>query len=228
MTAVALCCTAPVFAQTIETGYNTYGYPGLIDMPGAFSRPDAELSFTTSHFRDQTRNTLTFQITPRLSGSFRYSQLYNIRPNVGGPVVDFRFDRSFSLHYRFLDETARRPAVAVGLNDFLGTGLYSSEYIVASKTITPRLRFTGGIGWGRLAGINSFDNPLSIFSDRFDFRPGGSGSGDGGLVRTNNWFRGEAALFGGVEWQATDRLALTAEYSSDAYPNEDGAAFDRK
>ncbi|WP_319825138.1 YjbH domain-containing protein [Thalassovita sp.] len=208
-------------------GYNTYGYPGLIDMPSGLSRPDGELSFSSSHFQNQTRNTLTFQISPRLSGSFRYALLYDVSPNVGGPVSDYRFDRSFSVHYRLLDEDQRRPAVAIGLNDFLGTGMYSSEYVVATKTIAPNLRITGGIGWGRLAGIGSFKNPLSILSDSFDTRPG-RGSDNGGIVRTNNWFRGDAALFGGVEWQATDKLRLLAEYSSDAYPNEDGTAFDRK
>ncbi len=208
-------------------GYNTYGYPGLIDMPSGLSRPDGELTFTSSHFQKQTRNTLTFQISPRLSGSFRYALLYDVSPNVGGPVSEYRFDRSFSVHYRLLDEDQRRPAIAVGLNDFLGTGMYSSEYVVATKTISPSLRVTGGIGWGRLAGIGSFKNPLSILSDSFDTRPGRS-SDNGGIVRTNNWFRGDAALFGGVEWQATDKLRLIAEYSSDAYPNEDGTAFDRK
>lgn len=208
-------------------GYNSYGFSGLIDMPAAHSRPDGELAFTSSHFKNQTRNTLTFQISDRLSGSFRYALLYHVRPNPSGPVSDYRFDRSFSVHYRILDEDQRRPAVAVGLNDFLGTGLYSSEYVVASKSVSPSLRLTGGIGWGRLAGINSFRNPLSTLSGHFDTRPG-RGSDNGGVVRTNNWFRGDAAFFGGVEWQATDKLRVIAEYSSDAYPSEDGSAFDRK
>jgi len=132
----------------LETGYNTYGYPGLIDMPTAHGRPDAELGFTTSQFRNQLRNTLTFQITPRLSGSFRYANLYDITLSSGN-TVDFRFDRSFSLHYQLAKETGFRPAIAVGLNDFLGTGLYRSEYVVASKTLTPRLRVTGGLGCGK-------------------------------------------------------------------------------
>lgn len=210
-----------------HAGYNTYGYPGLIDMPSAYSRPDGELSFTSSHFRNQTRNTLTFQISDRLSGSFRYALLYDVRPDPAGEVSDYRFDRSFSLHYRLIDEDHRRPAVAVGLNDFLGTGLYSSEYVVASKSLSPTVRVTGGIGWGRLAGVGAFRNPLSIISDTFDTRPQ-RGSDNGGIVRTNNWFRGDAALFGGIEWQATPKLRLVAEYSSDAYPHEDGSAFDRK
>lgn len=208
-----------------DAGLNTYGYPGLIDMPTATSREDAELAFTASHFRNQTRNTLTFQLTPKLSGSFRYSSLYSVRPTVGSPPREFFFDRSFSVHYRIFDEGARWPAVAVGLNDFLGSGVYSSEYIVASKRLSNRLRATGGIGWGRLGSKNGFENPLRVFGDRFQNRPK-LDRGEGGQIETGNWFRGNTAFFGGVEYQATERLRLIAEYSSDAYPNEDDAAFD--
>src|SRR6056297_2043932 len=130
----------------IGTGYNSYGYPGLIDMPVATSRPDGELALTVSSFAGQTRNTLTFQALPRLSASFRYSVLDNM--SEGG--TETLYDRSFSLHYRFLDEAGLRPAMAVGLNDFLGTGVYASEYIVATKTVGKRLRFSAGLGWGRL------------------------------------------------------------------------------
>ncbi|AWX92558.1 hypothetical protein DPM13_03090 [Paracoccus mutanolyticus] len=66
------------------------------------------------------------------------------------------WDRSFDLRYQILDEAESgwRPAVAIGLQDFMGTGFYSSEYIVATKTITPRLRVSAGLGWGRLAGVS--------------------------------------------------------------------------
>src|SRR6056297_2174881 len=131
---------------TVETGYNSYGYPGLIDMPVAKSRPDGESALTVSSFAGQTRNTLTFQGLPRLSASFRYSVLDNM--SEGG--TETLYDRSFSLHYRFLDEAGLRPAMAVGLNDFLGTGVYASEYIVATKTVGKRLRSSAGLGWGRL------------------------------------------------------------------------------
>lgn len=218
-TGAALAETLP--SQTLSWGYNTYGVPGLIEMPVAQSREDAELGTTISHFAGQTRITMTFQMTPRLSGGFRYTILEkrpgsDTRPN----------DRSFSLHYRFLDEGNILPAMAIGLNDIVGTGLASGEYIVATKSVTPRLRATVGLGWGRLAGVGGFSNPLSIFSDRFDIRPRWSG-GSGGSFDAHNWFRGEAAFFGGIEWQASDRLRLIAEYSSDAYPARDYVNLDR-
>ncbi|MGR3462108.1 MAG: YjbH domain-containing protein [Roseovarius sp.] len=227
MIVAVFCAPRAIFADdaptTIETGYNSYGYPGLIDMPVATSRPDGELGFTVSSFAGQTRNTLTFQILPRVSGSFRYSVLDNVA-NAGRSTL---YDRSFSLHYRFADETALRPALAVGLNDFLGTGIYSSEYLVATKTLGDSVRLTGGIGWGRLGGSGGFTNPLGVLDDRFKRRPERD-FGQGGDVEAAQFFRGDAALFGGVEWQATDRLKFTVEYSSDAYPNEDPSALRRK
>lgn len=223
----ALCAASPLLAEEngprIETGYNSYGYPGMIDMPTAHSRPDGELALSVSNFAGQTRTTLTFQITPRLSGSFRYSVL----DNVARAGLATLYDRSFSVHFRFADETAWRPAFAVGLNDFLGTGVYASEYIVATKTLGERVRVTGGLGWGRLGTSGGFTNPLSIFGDRFETRPPRD-VGNGGRVDSDQFFRGDAAFFGGIEWQASDRLRFTAEYSSDANPDEDPFAFERE
>lgn len=221
---LAVCVVTPSSAQeSTAWGYTTYGIPGLIDMPAAPTRPDGELAFNVSHFRNQTRNTLTFQVTPRLSASFRYANLYDVAPD-GGEVVDFRFDRSFSVHYRIADEERWRPALAFGINDILGTGFYSSEYVVATKNLGSRLRVSVGLGWGRLAGVNGFSNPLNFLGEEWDTRDFEQ-SGFGGEFNASNWFRGDAALFGGIEWQATDRLRLIAEYSSDDYPFEDPYAF---
>ena len=226
-TLAAVLWAGPVSSQEYGWGYNSYGAPGLIDMPAAHSRPDAELALALSHFRNQTRYGLTFQISDRLSASFRYAMLYDIRPQPGDAVVDYRFDRSFSVHYRIVDEAAFRPALAIGVNDIVGTGVYGGEYIAASKTLTPRLRATLGLGWGRLGSHNGFTNPLGILGKRFETRPG-HGDGLGGSFEPENWFRGDAAFFGGLEWWANDRLRVVAEYSSDDYSREDGSAFDWK
>ena len=198
-----------------EYSYGLYGTPSLIDMPTAQSADDAEMAATVGYFAGTTRTTLSFQISPRLSGSFRYSNIKNA-PEVGGSGL---YDRSFDLRYRLIDEGPNRPSVAIGLRDFIGTGVYSSEYIVASKQIAPTLAFTAGLGWGRLGSSEGFSNPLGIFSKSFEIRPGGY-TGTGGQIESARWFRGDAALFGGVKWQATDELSLMAEYSSDAYLRE--------
>ena len=213
------------YATELTTGYNSYGFPGLIEMPAAHSLPDAELSLSTSHFAGQTRNTLTFQVTPRLSASFRYSRMSQYPISDGTETT--RFDRSFSVHYRLMDEGKYRPALAFGLNDFLGTGIYRSEYLVASKTLTNQLRATAGIGWGRLGTANNFKNPLSILDERFEDR--GSRDGNlGGEVEFDQIFQGDAGLFGGIEYQLNDKLSFAVELSSDGYPLESTTAFDLK
>ncbi|PIL21433.1 hypothetical protein P775_04545 [Puniceibacterium antarcticum] len=188
------------------------GVPGLIDMPSGNAMSDADLAFTVGSFDGTVRNTAYFQITPRISGVFRYSYIKDF--SVTQPKY---YDRSFDLRYLLTPETSSIPAVTIGLQDFGGTGIYAGEYIVATKTFG-RLRATGGIGWGRFGSYNGFDNPLGALSDKLKTRP--TKTGDTGQLETGQWFRGDAALFGGLQYQLGDQIVLTAEYSSDAYDAE--------
>ncbi len=203
----------PTFANErslTTTVTNSFGVPsGLIDMPTAEMAPDGQLSINVSHFSGYTRNTATFQLTPWLSGSFRYIGIDDLTP-----LFDIYYDRSFDIRLRLMEETDYLPGVAIGLQDFLGTGVLSGEYIVATKQFGERLRATGGVGWGRLGSRNSFGSLGS--------RPGFSfeGVGTGGNFRFSEYFSGDMALFGGFSYDATDKISFSAEYSSDAYEFE--------
>ncbi len=196
-------------------------------MPTAESQPEGELSFSSTYFAGTLRNTLTFQITPRLSGSFRYAIISNWGPvtTTGGRT----YDRSFDARFQLVREGKYRPAVAIGAQDIIGTGIYSGEYVVATKHVTPAVKVTGGIGWGRFGSNNSFANPLAALHPGFATRSAGFGLG--GVPVFGNWFRGPAALFAGVEWQTPVKgLAVKAELSSDAYTLEtvDRSIFNRR
>nr|WP_245398633.1 YjbH domain-containing protein [Oceaniglobus trochenteri] len=212
-------------AVTDRPNLNFYGVTGVIETPTALSQPDGQLSTTVSNFAGITRTTLTFQILPRVEGSFRYAKFKDL--NFGGGGGADYFDRSFDISLRILDETRYLPAVKVGLQDFIGTGLYSGEYIVATKTFGDRLTVSGGLGWGRLGTYKPLGAP---FGDRPD-----NDIGLGGKANFGQWFRGPAAPFAGITYRATDKLTLMAEYSSDAYGLETGtdprraiALFERK
>ncbi|KAB6716677.1 YjbH domain-containing protein [Roseobacter sp. TSBP12] len=195
-------------------------------MPTGEVFPDGQLSVTTSYFNDAQKYTLSFQISPRMFGSFRYSILDKFDAGSRN-----RYDRSFDFGYLLMEESNLRPSVVVGLRDFGGTGLYGSEYVAATKHfMDDRLALTGGIGWGRLGSYGGFTNPLSILSDAFETRGDGpTNISEVGRLETDQWFRGDAALFGGVAYQVNDRLTLKAEYSSDAYEAEsDRIGFDHK
>ncbi|GAB5448072.1 YjbH domain-containing protein [Gymnodinialimonas sp.] len=198
---------------------NSYGLPGLIDMPTANTMPDGELGFTVSTSAAGNRGTLSFQVLPNVTATFRYS---GIDLAIAGDRELF-FDRSFDLHWQALDEETWgwSPAVAIGIRDIAGTGVYGGEYIVATRHFGARdqVAVTAGLGWGRLGERDGFSNPLGVFDDRFETRPARD-VGNGGTVNFDQFFRGDAAVFGGIEWQATDRLRLQLEYSSDTYTIE--------
>jgi hypothetical protein len=205
--AATIVATAAAAEDDWRASYTLYGTPGIIDMPSAVAPTDGEIAATVSGFAETLRTTFSFQVLPRLSGSFRYSHIYS-------------YDRSFDLQYQLAGEGQFHPSLAIGLRDFLGTGLYSSEYLVATKTLAPYLRLSGGLGWGRMGSLNGFSNPLGVFDDAFETRPN-TRSGKGGTVLSGRFFRGDAALFGGVEWRVDDEWTVLAEYSSDAYTIED-------
>lgn len=195
----------------VSSDLNFYGLPGLIDMPNADMMPDGEIAFSVSNFAGMTRGTLAFQIMPRVVGSFRYSSLQDL--DYGG--YSTYYDRSFDVRFQLLTETATRPGITLGLQDFVGTGLYSAEYVVATKTFADTVSVTGGIGWGRLGSQNTIGSTGT--------RPD-TEVGEGGSIDSSTWLRGDMAFFGGLAWRPTPKLTLKAEYSSDAYTLEDETA----
>ncbi|MEW2919802.1 YjbH domain-containing protein [Ruegeria sp. ANG10] len=210
---------ALVFAGAAGMGQaqsvSTYGTPGLLEIPTAEMFDDGALVFTAAGLRNSGRGTMTFQMLPWVHGSFRYAVI----DRLDGPDTT-RYDRSFDIHFRLREESRHSPAIVMGLRDFGGTGVYAAEYFVATKTFQDRLKLTGGIGWGRMAGRGAFSNPLGVFGSRFDTRPPPNSNGQGGELEFGNWFRGDAALFGGASWQYNDQLTFLAEYSPDLYSQE--------
>ena len=71
--------------------------------------------------------------------------------------------RSFDAHISLFDEKFL-PAVSLGLRDFIGTGWYSSEYIVGTKSIG-KFELTAGLV---TVGLRKKCCPLGKLSERFD------------------------------------------------------------
>jgi hypothetical protein len=191
-----------------------YGSVGLIDMPTARMARDGEFSVSAAFYDNSQRYTLSFQALSWLEGSFRYTGLEDYHPSF--PVY---WDRAFGLKIRLWDEGTILPSVAVGTNDLVGTGLYSSEFVVASKSFG-NVDVSLGVGWGRMATANTFRNPLGLLSSSFDQRSANIGLG--GDFDFGRYFHGRrAGFFGGISWRApVEGLTLLAEFSSDKYLEE--------
>ena len=194
---------------------SNFGLPGIIDLPTAGRFPDGEFVITHQNHKYLFMNGISFQALPRLGVAFRYGG-----QGLGGTLAQGRlnWDRSFDAHISVFDEGKYLPSISVGLRDFIGTGWYSSEYIVATKTFT-NVEISAGLGFGRLAGRNSFSNPLSNLSSEFSLR-GANKTGKGGTLGAINWFKGDASSFYGVRYHFNRKVTLSAEYTSDLMPRE--------
>ncbi len=196
-----------------------FGNLGLIKSPSARVSPDATLSATLSFDEVADIYNISYQATPWLEGTFRYS-VFDPRKE-RSEARDANRDRSYGIKLRLLQERARVPQVAVGIRDLLGTGIWEGEYLVASKRVGS-FDINLGLGWGRLGSRGGISNPLAVLGDGFEARPAGDTGGDfGGESRGSSFFRGDVGFFGGLSYQLSQRpIKLLLEYSGDNYARE--------
>ena len=103
-------------------------------MPSAGSFDDGQLAFSSTKIGPNLRNTLSFQALPRVFGAFRYSGVGDVDAEYYQNSGYTYWDRSFDLRFDLLNESNLIPDLTLGMQDVIGTGLYSAEYLVASKS----------------------------------------------------------------------------------------------
>jgi len=208
---------------------NDYGGAGLLQTRTARFHPDGEIDVGAIFIEPYRRYYITFQFLPWLEGTFRYT---DVRNRLYSEFEDFSGDQSFKdrgadLKFKILNEGEYVPALALGLQDGLGTGLFSGEYLVASKRWFD-FDFSVGMRWGYGVSGSSIENPLINLSSEFARR--GGASDQGGTATLENYFRGETvALFAGVEWATPIQgLSLKLEYDPNDYQDDPlGNQFER-
>ncbi|MEI9991448.1 MAG: YjbH domain-containing protein [Rhizomicrobium sp.] len=209
----ASCAVAGAVANSNDR--TTYGDPGILEMPSARMDPDGTIFFTVGAVQGAQRFNFSFQALPWLQASFRYSHLASI----GG--IKNEFDRSFGIKVRLVQESSLMPDISLGIRDILGTGIYSSEYLTATKQFST-VEFTAGLGWGRLSDDATIPNVFAVVFPSFkDRRPFGAT----GAVNFGEFFHGpDTGVFAGAIWHTPiDNLNVLAEFSTDKYRGEQGA-----
>lgn len=194
---------------------NDWGEAGLLQTPSARMGEAGNMRLTYSNVAPYSRITAMFQPFDWMEAGFRYSSVSN---RIYG-ITDTQSykDKSIDLRLRLWKESAYVPQVALGLRDIGGTGLFSSEYVVASKRWHD-FDFSLGVGWGNMANGSGLGNPLGLLDDRFKVRPSSQGTGD---LNAKSMFRGPMAVFGGVQWHTPwDPLTVKLEYDGNDYQSE--------
>ena len=201
--------------QNNNYSQTTYGGIGLIQTPTARFSDDGEFLFGISSEEPWNRLFGRIQFFPWMEATLRYTE-GKYKPYNPGSKQTWK-DKGIDLKFKISNETEKLPALAIGINDFGGTGAYSSEYLVLSKNFGD-FDLTTGIGWGRLGGVDH--GIKNIFSWIDDSRK--SRSVDyyrkGGKFNLNRMFAGQNSIFGGFEYQMPiPNLTLKIEYDSSDY-----------
>lgn len=189
--------SAPALAEPLQM---RNGITGGIDTPNAYHKSDATTSVSLAFDDDVRTVALAFQALPWLETSLSFTTF----DDIGGGIS--QDNTALNLKLRLLQESRFLPTISLGVDDLFSNTRESAEYIVASKSFgNDKLRTSLGVGWGRLGG---YDTVAGAFADRPV--PATQGRAEFGHL-----FKGDAALFGGVEWDTPlDGLTLAVEYSS--------------
>ena len=196
-----------------ETTKNNHGISGIINLPNANFSEEGNASMTIFRGEPDRKYTFTFSPFDWLEGGFYYSDITG--KEYGNGYLQSYKDKGFNVKFKLKNQD-KYPAIALGFNDFAGTGIYSSEYLVSSYRLN-NINFTLGLGWGNLAGSATFTNPLSQLSDSFLERQ--TNYGEGGDFNFDSYFAGEkASLFGGLEYTLNSKFKLKAEFDPTITP----------
>ncbi len=222
LTALALSVSTALHAQEAPPPTSSeWGGIGLLQTPTARMAEDGDFAFTASHNSPYSRYNVSMQPFSWLEGTFRYINVANIRygPSIAGDQ-NYK-DKSIDFKVRLLRESRWLPQVAFGVRDLGGTGLFSSEYVVASKNFGP-FDASLGLATGYIGNRGDFSNPLGAIDDRFKDRPmPTSAIVNAGKFGVSSMFRGPVGIFGGVTYQTPwDAFLVKVEYDGNDYRRE--------
>ena len=113
-----------------------------------------EFRFHVSRVYPYVRGSVLMQPFDRLEAGYRYTDIKNRlfgEADITG--TQSLKDKSIDFKVRLIKETALWPQLAVGITDIGGTGLFSSESLVANKRLG-NFDWSLGLGWGNL-GMHS-------------------------------------------------------------------------
>ena len=202
----------------IYNTYNNHGVVGLINMPTARFFDESVGGSTFYYGQPDQKITISSSPYDWMEASFFYMNIDN-KEYGSGFSQDYK-DKGFNIKLKIKEE-GRFPSIAIGANDFAGTGFYSSEYVVSSYGYK-NFDFHLGLGWGNLNGSNQFKNPLTYINDSFAYRPSELTS-QGGQIELSQYFSDKSiSPFYGLTYAVNKKIIFKYERDSTKAPGKVG------
>jgi hypothetical protein len=206
-----------------------WGGTGLMEMPTARVPGDGVMGFGYAQALPYSWFTGGMAIYEGVELSFRLTKIANIPSSLGSDYGANK-DKALDFKWQLIPESRIFPAVAVGLQDFWGTRLFPSEYLVFSRQLFP-LDISLGVATKRLNGTSlPFADDLGLFGgvelalneqlalmaeynpiEYENDTPSARGVPEGAKYPVNFGIRWEAlpGMNLGLSWQRGDTLGLS-------------------
>ena len=168
---------------------NSFSQAGYINLPSAENLKEASVAYTFSRNEPDRKFMITASPFDWMDATIFYADITG-EPYGSGFKQSLK-DKGFNIKFSKKTDLPFADYIALGLNDFAGTGIYSGEYVVSTKWIDD-YEITIGMGWGSLNNSNSFQNPLGKINNKFYSRPTKM-TGNGGRLDFNKYFSGKHA-----------------------------------
>lgn len=168
-------------------------YTGIFQMPTARVKPDWTMRLKTGVADPWAYYGGAMGFFDRFEFHGQFTKIGTISAFAEYGYGDYK-DRSAGMRAVLVKENEFFPQISAGFYDALGTGLFPSRYVAASKMFG-NFDVTLGFGQGILAG---------------EYRTAGLDSAESFL--TSDPFR-KTKVFGGIEWHLSPKLTLAVEYS---------------
>jgi hypothetical protein len=180
-----------------EPSYNSFGQTGLIHLPTAETHGENSIFFTLTKSEIWKIGTITATPFDWLEASYFY---YRPDDLYWGSNLGLYLDKGFNVKFSYKPKNRIFPHLAIGLDDFAGTGRLAREYAVSTYNFK-YFKASFGAGWGKFVPFGEGQsNPLGIIHNTFKERPSFSSNyGVGGTPSFDTWFRGDIKYFGGLE-----------------------------
>ncbi|NDV90532.1 YjbH domain-containing protein [Alteromonas sp. 345S023] len=206
---------------TVKPSQMVQGGNGLIQTPTARMREEGGFAANYTDNGEYRFFSVNLQLFDWMEATARYT---DVRTRLYSDVESFSGDQTLKdkgldVKFRLWKESYYLPDISVGFRDFGGTGFFESEYINASKSFGP-VDVHLGLGWGYLGTASDITNPFCELRESFCERPTGF-SGRGGKVDYQQFFKGDVAFFGGIEYQTPwAPLTLKLEFEGNDYSRD--------
>ncbi|NRF27150.1 YjbH domain-containing protein [Vibrio coralliilyticus] len=208
-------------SDNLKVSQTDFGGVGLMQMPSGRMAEEGEFNIGVSVNNDYQQYTASIQLMTWLESTVRYTRvpdlLFSSDPSYSGD--NLYTDKGIDFKVRLWQEGYWLPETSIGVRDFGGTGLFDGEFIAATKRFG-NLDVTLGLGWGYLGQRGNVANPFCKANDKYCNREDDY-KGTGGSVDYERWFKGPAAVFGGLEYQTPYKpLRLKLEYDGNDYTQD--------